>query len=129
MPKLYKMRILLIPALSMATANPAEAHHSFAMFDGSKTVALNGTIKQLKWTNPHCWVQLLVRDARTGKVIEWSIEGMSPNGLTRLGWSRNMAKPGDQAVVEIHPLKDGSPGGALVSVTVSGTKYVTRAGG
>jgi hypothetical protein len=89
---------------------------------------LNGTIKELRWTNPHCWVEIVVRDPKTGKDVQWSIEGTSPNGLTRQGWSKNITKPGDKAVVEIHPLKDGSSGGALMSIAVNGRKYETRPG-
>jgi hypothetical protein len=122
--------LLLAGAVALAAlpGSPALAHHSFAMFDITKTVALNGTIKELRWTNPHCWVEIVVRDPKTGKDVQWSIEGTSPNGLTRQGWSKNITKPGDKAVVEIHPLKDGSSGGALMSIAVNGRKYETRPG-
>ena len=101
---------------------PAFAHHSFAMFDNTKTVTLNGTIKDFQYTNPHSWIQLLVVDAQTGKDVEWSIEGGAPNGLVQKGWTRHSAKPGDQAEVTIHPLKDGRPGGSLISMAVNGEK-------
>ena len=97
----------------------AVAHHSFAMFDSQKTITLEGTIKEFQWTNPHTWIQLLVRDA-SGKEVEWSIEGGSVNGLARAGWKRTLLKAGDKATVVIHPLKDGNPGGSLVTVTVNG---------
>jgi len=111
----------LIAALAVAAAAavPAQAHHSFAMFDSTKNMTLDGTIKEFQWTNPHSWIQIVVKDA-SGKAVEWSIEGGSPNGLARQGWTRNSLKPGDKAVVITHPLKDGTPGGSLVSVTVNG---------
>ena len=116
-------------ALSLAVAgSPAAAHHSFAMIDATKTVTLSGTVKEFRWTNPHAWVRLEVRDPRTGRDVEWMIEGMGPNGLTRQGWSRGMARPGDKAIIEIHPLKDGSAGGALMTMTVGGRKYLTHVG-
>jgi hypothetical protein len=102
-----------------AVAAPAQAHHSFAMFEGQKTVTLDGTVKQFQWTNPHTWVQLIVKDA-SGKDVEWSIEGGSPNALARSGWKRTSLKAGDRAVVVIHPLKDGTDGGSLVSASVNG---------
>jgi len=101
-------------------ATGASAHHSFAMFDQTKETTLNGTLKELQWTNPHIWVQVMVKDPATGKDIEWSIEGGSPNNLARKGWSRNAMKAGDAVVVVIHPLKNGEHGGSLVKVTVNG---------
>jgi len=105
----------------------AQAHHSFAMFDNQKDVTIEGTVKNFQWTNPHTWIQLMVKDAN-GTEAEWSIEGQSPNGLVRQGWQKLSLKPGDRAVVVIHPLKDGSNGGSVVRVTVNGT-LVGRPGG
>ena len=103
-------------------ANPAAAHHSYAMFDSQKSITLEGTVKELQWTNPHIWIQLVVTDA-SGKDIEWSIEGNSPNGLSKNGWTRKSLKPGDKAVLVIHPLKSGAEkGGSLVSATVNGAR-------
>ena len=106
-------------AVVSAAAIPAQAHHSFAMFDSTKNMTLEGTIKEFQWTNPHSWIQIVVKDA-SGKDTEWSIEGGSPNGLARAGWKRTSLKPGDKAVLVTHPLKDGTPGGSLVSVSVNG---------
>jgi hypothetical protein len=89
------------------------------MFDNQKTVTLEGTVKEFQWTNPHTWIQIVVKDP-SGKDVEWSVEGGSPNGLSRDGWSRQSLKPGDKATVVIHPLKDGTNGGSLVSATVNG---------
>jgi len=116
------MRFRSGPAACVVLAlwtSAAFGHHSFAMFDSQKTISLEGTIKEFQWTNPHTWIQLLVRDA-SGKEVEWSIEGGSVNGLARAGWKRTLLKAGDKAIVVIHPLKDGNPGGSLVTVTVNG---------
>ena len=106
-------------ALGLALAGPAAAHHAFAMFDANREVMLDGTVKEFQWTNPHTWVQLLVKDP-AGKEVEWSIEGSSPNNLARFGWSRNSLKSGDHVQAVVHPLKDGSIGGSLVKITVNG---------
>lgn len=105
--------------LSAIGAGPVAAHHSFSMFDSSKTVTLEGSVRAFQWTNPHVWVQLLVKDA-AGKEVEWSIEGSGSTALSRKGWTRQTMKPGDRAVIAIHPLKDGSDGGSLVSALVNG---------
>ena len=118
--KVAGLAAVAIAAASLA-GGPALAHHSFAMFDAQKTTVLEGTIKDFQWTNPHCWIQVVVKDP-SGKEVEWSIEGGSPNGLGRQGWKRTSLKPGDQAEVTIHPLKDGSNGGSLVKVSVGGVQ-------
>jgi len=95
------------------------AHHSFAMFDFEKDQVIEGVVKEFQWTNPHIWIQVNVASA-DGKVTEYSVEGSSPNGLRRQGWSRESMKPGDRIVLTIHPMKDGSPGGSYVRGTVNG---------
>ena len=101
-------------------ASVASAHHSFAMFDQAKEVTLEGTVKELQWTNPHIWVQVMAKDPATGKEVEWSIEGGSPNNLARKGWSRNVMKAGDKISIVIHPLKNGEHGGSLMRATING---------
>ena len=115
-----KTVILSAAVLSALLANGASAHHSFAMFDNQQEKTLTGTIKEVQWTNPHIWVQVMVKDTATAQDVEWSIEGGSPNNLARKGWSRNSMKAGDKVVVVIHPLKNGDNGGSLVKVTVNG---------
>ena len=102
-------------AFSMLGSGPALAHHSFAMFDSKKAVIIEGTVREFQWTNPHCWIQLTVKVG--GKNVDYSIEGQSPNSLTRLGWARNVFKAGDKVKIKIHPLRDGSSGGAFISAT------------
>jgi hypothetical protein len=117
-----------VMAVAASLAVPVWAHHSFAMFDNEKEAALEGTIKEFQWTNPHTWIQVLVKDA-SGKEVEWSIEGGSPNSLSRSGWKRTSIKAGDKATVVIHPLKNGSPGGSLMRITVNGQLVGTPRGG
>ncbi len=115
------MKPVLLSAIALSSLPfTAFAHHSFAMFDNKQEKTLTGTLKELQWTNPHIWVQVLVKDPATGKDVEWSVEGGSPNNLARRGWSRSVMKPGDPVVVVIHPLKNGDNGGSLVKVTVNG---------
>jgi hypothetical protein len=103
-----------------AWGGAASAHHSFAMFDATQTKTLVGTVKQVQWTNPHIWVQVLVPDSKGGAAAEWSIEGGSPNGLTRQGWRRTSIKEGDAIEITIHPLKDGTNGGSMMKAMING---------
>ena len=56
MNRLAKRCGLAVAALVLAPAAPALAHHSFAMFDQSKIVTLEGTVHEFQWTNPHAWI-------------------------------------------------------------------------
>jgi hypothetical protein len=117
-----KTRVALAASLACVLfCSAAWAHHSFATFDQAKEKTLVGTIKEVQWTNPHIWVQVLVKNPETGQTIEWSIEGGSPNGLTRQGWKRSSLKAGDPVEITVHPLKDGTNGGSLMKVSVKGT--------
>ena len=78
--------------LAAAGASPALAHHSFAMFDRDKPIALAGTVKDFQWTNPHVWIQVLVPDAK-GVDQEWGVECTSVNFMRRQGWERDSLKP------------------------------------
>jgi hypothetical protein len=94
-------------------AIPASAHHSFTMFDNSKTVVITGTIKDFQWTNPHTWTWIdVTNDA--GVTETWGIEGMSPNYLGRRGWTKDTLKPGDRVSITIFPLKNGLKGGTFL---------------
>jgi hypothetical protein len=106
----------LIAVAAMLTANSALAHHSFAMFDQSKSVTLQGTVKDFRWTNPHVFIQLLVK-TEGGSEAEWSIEMTSPEHLARVGWRPGTLKPGDKVTLVIHPMRDGSTGGQYLSGT------------
>ena len=98
-------------------AMPVIAHHSFAMFDASKTLTLEGTIKEFQWTNPHSWIHLTVNDSE-GKPVLWSIELGAPTGLARQGWVPKTLTPGMNVKLLIHPLRDGYHGGQFLHVTL-----------
>jgi Family of unknown function (DUF6152) len=97
---------------ALGAAWPLPAHHSAAMFDDAQVVEVSGTVKELQWTNPHIWLQVLVNDG--GKRTEWSIEGGSPNSLSRQGWRSTTFKPGDEVIVRLHPMKDGTAAGSFL---------------
>ena len=115
---------------TMAAVVPAAAHHSFAMFEPTKTLTLKGTIKNFQWTNPHVIIWVLVQPEDGSAAQEWSLETTSPGVLTRAGWTRTSLKPGDKVSVVFSPLRDGSRGGALNSATLldTGQKLVPSFG-
>jgi len=99
------------------SAMPALAHHSFAMFDAEKKMTLDGTVKEFQLTNPHSWILLTVSDAQ-GKAEQWAIEMGGPSGLARQGWVPKTLTPGMKVQAVIHPLRDGTPGGQFMAVTL-----------
>lgn len=100
-------------------ALPVLAHHSQAMFDADKKVTLSGTVKEFQFSNPHCYIQLLVpnQEQTQGGSEEWSIEMGAPAHVLRAGWKANTLKPGDKITVVINPLRDGGKGGHYMSAT------------
>ena len=125
---MMKRKILFAGIAASLIAAPAFAHHSFAMFDASKTVTLNGTVKSFEWTNPHMWLTVMVPQA-SGQPIEYPLEMQGIAGAVKLGWKRDTARPGDKITVNIHPLKDGTHGGQLLSVVLASGDKVGVMGG
>lgn len=120
MTKTRRVRLTAVAAatvIAMASASAALAHHSFAMFDASKEVILNGTVSQFRWSNPHCFIKLKVIEK--GEAVEYSIEAPSPNQLSGAGWSATSLKAGDRARITIQPLRDGSKGGSFVRAALA----------
>ena len=108
-------------------AVPALAHHSHAMFDFTKKVALEGTVKEFKWTNPHSWLHVMAANER-GEIVEFAFEMGAPTGLLSRGWRPNTVAPGDKVTVSFYPTKTGSPGGSLTGIklpdgTIMGEQY------
>ncbi len=133
--KLFKIRktMLAIAATLVASAvllvtPAAEAHHSFTMFDQTKTISLEGTVTRFEWTNPHSFVFMNVVNDK-GETVEWGLEGMSPNYLGRRGWNRHTLEPGDKITAVTNPLKDGTPGGILLRFTKEDGKTFVNFGG
>lgn len=110
-------------SIALGAGVPALAHHSFAMFDRNKELTLIGTVKEFQWTNPHIWIQVVVPNKRGG-ADEWSVEGASPNGLKRQGWTRTSLKVGDRVQVKIHPLKSGEKGGSFLSMVLPDGRFL-----
>jgi hypothetical protein len=106
-----------VSALVLTISGGASAHHSFAVFDHTRTVTVKGTVTKFQWTNPHAFLELDVADD-TGNVHPFTIELTSINMLARVGWRSNMIKAGDRVKAVVAPLLSGQPGGLLMDVTL-----------
>jgi hypothetical protein len=99
------------------------AHHSGSSYDTEHQISLTGTVTNFEWTNPHIYIYLDVKD-ESGSVVEWRVEGNSPNMLTRAGWKKEMIKVGDQITVNGAPARNKSLILRLISLTLAnGTKF------
>ncbi|HKA42971.1 MAG TPA: DUF6152 family protein [Burkholderiales bacterium] len=105
-----KWRLTLAACGSLFASGAALAHHSFAMFDQDNPVLLEGVVQEFKFTNPHTFIVLSVKDEK-GSVQTWNLEGTSPSNLVRGGWSSKTLKTGDEIKLKIWPLRSGAPGG------------------
>ena len=110
---------------ALAAAPSASAHHSPVMFDQSKTVTLSGTVRLFQWTNPHCYIQLLVDDG--GRQSEWNMEMGAPVYLYNRGWRPSTLKAGDRITITASPLRSGASGGLVLSVIGADGRPVGRA--
>lgn len=127
-----KLKTLGVRSVFLGTlllvAVPTFAHHSFAMFDYTKTITYVGTVVQFRWENPHSHIIIKVvpgaADAST--VGTWDIEGNSINIMARQGWSKLTCKPGDKITLVAHPLKSGEKGASLSYIILpDGTRLYT----
>jgi hypothetical protein len=114
-------------AAAAVSCQPAVAHHSTAEFDYTKTVTIKGTVKEVQWTNPHSFIQVLVPGA-DGKVVQWAVEIGSPSLNHRMGWKKDSLKPGDQVTMTLAQARNGKPYATLrVATTADGRELLGSA--
>lgn len=120
-PRLRK-RTRNLGLLMLLMAVPMLAHHSFAMYDHSKTITLKGSVTKFQWTNPHAYIEIDVMEK--GGVKHYALECTSINMMQRAGWKSNMIKFGDQVKAVVSPLTSGQPGGLLLEITLPNGKVM-----
>jgi Family of unknown function (DUF6152) len=91
-------------------------HHSAAGIDRTKTVTVEGTVKQFKWANPHSWLEIEVQNSKGGEI--WNFEMNPPAFLVRSGWKSSSVKIGDKVKVTARPFINGDTGGIFMSLTL-----------
>jgi hypothetical protein len=92
------------------------AHHSTSEFDYTRQVTIKGIVKEVQWTNPHSYIQLMV-DGKGVEKIQWSIEIGSPSLNVNMGWRKTSVKAGDVVTMNIAPARNGKPYGTLRVLT------------
>jgi hypothetical protein len=103
----------------LATAlvvTPASSHHSFAMYDQSKTVTLTGVMRQFVPQANHAELHfiLLAPDRKglakgaDGKYVEWGVEMAGTAAIAQQGITATTFAPGTVFSVKLNPLRDGT---------------------
>jgi hypothetical protein len=113
-----RLTALFVGGALAAASGAALAHHSFAMFDTEHPLSLEGSVQDFKFTSPHTFILLVVKQ-ENGSTVTWNLEGQSPSALVRDGWSSKSLKSGDELKMEISPLRSGAPGGAWTTNKIS----------
>ena len=112
--------LAIATVLTLGAISPAWAHHSFGVeYDANKPISLTGTVTEIEWTNPHCFIYIDVKD-KDGKVTNWKMEGFPPSVLYRTGWRRDQTvKIGDTITMTGWQSRVGGPWGHSREVTLA----------
>ena len=95
---------------------PASSHHSFAMYDQSKTVVLTGVVRQFVPQANHAELHfyLIAPDrkglAKTGdgKNVDWGVEMAGTAAVAQQGITATTFGVGTVFSVKLNPLRDGT---------------------
>ena len=112
---------VLACAMALGIVSPAVSHHSHAMFDHSRQVSLSGTVTEFVFRNPHVFLYVDVK-GENGEMVNYWVELSNLTNMITRGIGRATFKPGDKVTVNLHPLKDGRPGGSYVTIVAADGK-------
>ncbi len=120
-------RIAILAAGLALAAGPALAHHGTSQYDFTKEIPLTGQVREYSYGDPHIWLWLVVPGAG-GKSQEWSLEGPPLAYGRGRGWAGDSLKVGQKVNVAMSPLRDGTPGGIILTVTDTNGKVLLERG-
>ncbi len=113
---------VLAVALIAGAAARLSAHHSFAAhYDMAKPITVEGSLVEVKLSNPHSWFYLDVKEA-DGKVSRWAFEAGTPGGMIRNGYKASELPPGTRVTITGFPARDAAQRGMLRQLTTAAGK-------
>ena len=119
--------VIVILSFCMA-ASTLSAHHGNSAYDETTSVKIKGMVTKFDWANPHIYIYLDSKEG-DGTITHWTVESLSPERMTRMGWDKNSVKPGEQVAITLSAAKNGSPIGYLAKlVFADGRELKTREG-
>lgn len=118
------VRSLALVVGFLVAYGPTHAHHGQAVYDENHPILLKGTVTSFMWVNPHCFVNLDVKDEK-GNVVQWTAETVNPGKLARAGWTKDSVKPGDQVILTLTPAKNGTHLGHFYRLVFADGKELT----
>lgn len=118
-----QISLLVLTVGLLIAVIPLFAHHANAVFDTDKKVTVKGTVVAWLWANPHCLLRFDVADDK-GEVAHWVGETQAPINMIGNGWRSDSFKPGDEVTVSLEPLRNGRPGGSILSVAFADGKVL-----
>jgi hypothetical protein len=105
--------------LTIGIAAPVMAHHSFAAhYDMQKSITIQGTLVNVRITNPHSWFFLDVKEA-DGTISRWSFEAGTPGGMIRNGYKASELPPGTSVTITGFASRDKQKVGMLQRLTTA----------
>jgi hypothetical protein len=87
-------RILLLTCALMPMAGAAAAHHAWADYDPKRPVNLVGTVREVRYANPHVSLQLRTPAAGRTPAREWRIVLAPVARMQRKGIPEGRLRPG-----------------------------------
>jgi len=86
----------------------ASAHHSFAaVFDGSRSIDVEGVVREFQMINPHAEMTLEVTDGAGNKELR-SVEFDGRLNLIVGGWTDDTIEVGERVTIHGNPARSGN---------------------
>lgn len=112
--------VLVAGCLGLSVA-PALAHHSFAMYDQTKTITVTGVSHQFVAQANHAEIHFylvgpdgkLAKD-KDGKYVDWGVEMQGAAAVAQQGITSESFPVGTIFSVKMNPLRDGSNFGSRI---------------
>jgi Family of unknown function (DUF6152) len=122
-----RLVVLVSGALFVAAPLFVEAHHSATMFDSTKEVTLEGTVKEFQYTNPHSWLLVDVTN-KDGSVTTWGFEAEGPSTLMQRKIRPSDFTFGTKVTITGNPMRDGRPAAMWIKAVRSDGKVFSPRG-
>ena len=87
--------VIIVTALIQVSLT---AHHSSALYDSNKPIAIEGVITSVKWMNPHSRITMDVTDTQ-GNTVMWVLETVSPAQFASRA-APSLLKPGVKIIAK-----------------------------